>query len=191
MLSAHHDKALINYSKKFTCTVCPKSFTRRNNLKKKHMALIHNQGSPPRLYSCEICKQLCTLKEALIGYVNVVHEKLKPHQCMVCNKTLVTNHICTITSTSFTTKPKDLWSANFARKDFCCLESLKIMYKHSTRERSSMSAQHVGTNFICLKLEGTHEAKSWEGENYLWLWKVWQELDHKSRPQIAHWTCSQ
>ena len=70
-----------NGKKKFECSKCDASFTRKPNLK-KHVEVIH-EGK--KVNKCSICDSIFNQSKALKRHIASVHEGQKPFKCFICD----------------------------------------------------------------------------------------------------------
>ena len=72
-----HIDAVHKNLKPFTCTLCDKSFSRKGGLS-EHVAAVHDKLTT---FSCTLCDKSFTQKASLIEHIHAIH-----HKCVLCNK---------------------------------------------------------------------------------------------------------
>ena len=70
-----------NSKKKYKCSNCDTTFTRRDNMK-KHISVVH-EGQKP--FKCSICEASFAQKYSMKNHIVAVHEGKKPFKCSICD----------------------------------------------------------------------------------------------------------
>ena len=76
-------KDLRNFKKNFKCDVCEASFFGKQGLN-YHIDAVHLKTP----FRCEYCKKSFKMAANLKRHIKSIHQKLKPHKCSECEKTV-------------------------------------------------------------------------------------------------------
>ncbi len=71
--------------KTFPCTLCDKSFARKENLR-GHISVVHDKIKP---FCCTLCDKSFAEKKTLTRHIDAIHHKLKPFSCTLCDKSFI------------------------------------------------------------------------------------------------------
>ena len=81
----------------FTCSVCQKHFTQRNNML-RHIRTVHQKATVPESLQCSLCHKVFDRLYNLKRHTNTVHTSKKPFSCPLCDASFsrsdyLTNHL--------------------------------------------------------------------------------------------------
>ena len=75
--------------KQYQCSICDYISSEKSGLK-RHAKCVHENKEPAKLYHCSFCPVKFSARNALDIHIDSVHDKIKSHECLVCNANFAT-----------------------------------------------------------------------------------------------------